>query len=101
MHRVTWDLHWSGLEAEPRSYRIAAVPGDTPAEPRGPWAVPGTYTVRLTAAGTTMTAPLIVRMDPRVQTPARAIEEQIHVVVAARPRGIGDRGSAAARTRRR
>ncbi len=76
MHRVTWDLHCAGLEIEPRTYPIAAVPGNTPAEPRGPWALPGTYTVRLTANGETATAPLTVRMDPRVAIPAGALEEQ-------------------------
>jgi photosystem II stability/assembly factor-like uncharacterized protein len=76
MHRVTWDLRWAGLEREPRRYPIAAVPGDTPAEPRGPWAVPGAYTVRLTAAGRTETASLTVRMDPRVTMTPAALEEQ-------------------------
>jgi hypothetical protein len=28
------------------SYPIAAIVRDTPREPRGPWAVPGTYTIR-------------------------------------------------------
>jgi len=76
MHRVTWDLRWRGLEREPREYPIAAIPGDTPAEPRGPWALPGTYTVRLTAGDATETAPLVVRMDPRVTIAPAALEEQ-------------------------
>jgi hypothetical protein len=79
MHRVTWDLRWAGLERESRRYPIAAVPGDTPAEPRGPWAVPGTYTVRLIAAGRTETASLTVRMDPRVTMAAAELEEQFAV----------------------
>ena len=33
----------------------------------GPVVVPGRYTVRLTAAGKTMTQPLVIRIDPRNQ----------------------------------
>jgi hypothetical protein len=36
--------------------------------------VPGTYTVRLTADGKTETAPLVVKMDPRVKVPAADLE---------------------------
>ena len=36
----------SSVEGEECSYPIAAVPGETVPEPRGPWALPGTYTVR-------------------------------------------------------
>jgi hypothetical protein len=36
---------------------------------QGRQALPGTYQVRLRAAGKTLTAPLTVRMDPRVTTP--------------------------------
>jgi photosystem II stability/assembly factor-like uncharacterized protein len=76
MHRVTWDLHWSGLEGEPRAYPIAAVPGDTAASPRGPWAVPGTYTVRLTAGAVVVTERLVLKMDPRVTISDVALGEQ-------------------------
>src|SRR5207237_529253 len=45
-------------------------------EPRGPWARPGAYTVWLTVAGLSYTQPLIVKMDPRVTTPAEGLERQ-------------------------
>ena len=32
----------------------------------GPWAPPGSYTVRLTASSKTLTRPLVVRRDPRL-----------------------------------
>jgi hypothetical protein len=57
-------------------YPIAAVPHDTPKEPRGPWAMPGQYTVRLTAAGRSLTRALTVRMDPRVKTPEAGLRQQ-------------------------
>jgi hypothetical protein len=55
---------------------MAAIALDTPREPRGPWVVPGTYTVRLTADGRALSQPLTVGMDPRVKTPAADIETQ-------------------------
>jgi hypothetical protein len=59
-----------------RDYPIAAIAGDTPREPRGPWALAGVYTVRLTAAGHAMTQPLTVRMDPRVSATAAELRAQ-------------------------
>jgi photosystem II stability/assembly factor-like uncharacterized protein len=76
MHRFVWDLHWAP-PAVPGGYPIAAIDANTPREPRGPWALPGTYTVRLTAGGRTETRPLTVRMDPRVGTPPAALARQL------------------------
>ena len=76
LHRFVWDLHWPPPPALEAGYPIAAVPHDTPKEPRGPWALPGRYTVRLTAAGRTFTRPLTVRMDPRIHTPMAALRQQ-------------------------
>ena len=42
------------------------MPHRTPLAPQGPLVVPGTYTVRLTIDGKSETAPLTVKMDPRV-----------------------------------
>jgi hypothetical protein len=66
MHRVVWDLHYAPPPAQRFEYPIAAVWRDTPREPRGPWVLPGEYTVRLGAAGRAFAQPLVVRMDPRV-----------------------------------
>src|SRR5207302_1961183 len=57
-------------------YPISAIPGDTPREPRGPWVLPGSYTVRLTVDGMTLTQPLAVRMDPRLRPGPGALEQQ-------------------------
>ncbi len=71
MHRWVWDLHYPAPAATRHDYPIAAVPHDTPRLPLGPTVVPGTYTVRLTVDGKTSTAPLTIKMDPRVKaTPA-------------------------------
>ena len=75
MHRFVWDLHYPPL-AGPPSYPIAAVPFNTAPDASSPWVLPGTYTVRLTAGGKTMTQPLVVQMDPRVKTPAAGLAQQ-------------------------
>ncbi|MGH9407909.1 MAG: WD40/YVTN/BNR-like repeat-containing protein, partial [Vicinamibacterales bacterium] len=76
LHRFVWDLHYSPPAGHPKSYSIAATPHDTAADPRGPWVVPGTYTVRLTVSGSTFSRPLTVRMDPRIKTNALALQQQ-------------------------
>jgi len=82
LHRFVWDLHWPAPAALDFSYPIAAIPHDTPREPRGPWALPGTYTVRLSVDGKTYTQPLTVRMDPRVKTPAASLQRQFDLSFA-------------------
>jgi photosystem II stability/assembly factor-like uncharacterized protein len=56
LNRVVWDVEHPGPwnAAVARSGR------------NGPMAVPGTYTLRLTAGGETATQPLVVKIDPRV-----------------------------------
>ncbi|HEX7023975.1 MAG TPA: hypothetical protein VF187_04070, partial [Gemmatimonadales bacterium] len=76
MHRFVWDLHEPDPEGVSFGYPIAAVYKNTPREPTGPWVLPGTYTVRLTANGKSVSRPLTVRMDPRVKTPASLLARQ-------------------------
>ncbi|HKR62650.1 MAG TPA: glycoside hydrolase [Thermoanaerobaculia bacterium] len=76
MHRVTWDVRYPALPEEKLSYPIAATPADTMPDAAAPWAMPGTYTVRLTANGRTLTQPLVVQMDPRVKTPRADLAQQ-------------------------
>jgi photosystem II stability/assembly factor-like uncharacterized protein len=74
MHRWVWDLRATTPTATNYSYPISAVPHRTPRVPQGPLVLPGTYTVRLTAGGKVLTAPLVVKMDPRVKaTPAELL----------------------------
>lgn len=68
MHRWIWDLHYTAPISSRHEYPIAAVPHDTPRYPMGPTALPGSYTVRLAVDGKTSSAPLTVKMDPRVKT---------------------------------
>ena len=56
LHRFVWDMHYPPPAGTTPSYSIAATPGDTAADPKGPWVAPGTYTVKLTANGSVVHA---------------------------------------------
>ena len=81
MHRWLWDLRYPTPLATHYEYPISAVPHDTPRTPLGPVAVPGTYTVRLTVGGQSYTAPLTVRMDPRVKISLADLHQQYDLQV--------------------
>jgi photosystem II stability/assembly factor-like uncharacterized protein len=66
MHRWVWDMRYTTPKATNYSYPISAVPHETPRMPQGPLALPGTYTVRLITGNKTLTAPLTIKIDPRV-----------------------------------
>jgi hypothetical protein len=71
LHRFVWDLREETPAAASFGYPIAAVYANTPREPRGPFVMPGSYSVRLSVDGKQLTQPLTVVMDPRVKaTPA-------------------------------
>ncbi|HVC19853.1 MAG TPA: hypothetical protein VNE16_07230 [Vicinamibacterales bacterium] len=76
MHRFVWDLHEAPPDVLRREYPISAIPHDTPLVPQGPAVLPGRYTVRLTVDGRTMSQPLVVKMDPRVQVTPAGLREQ-------------------------
>ena len=79
LHRFVWDLHYPRPAVLRFGYPIAAVPYNTPVTPFGSWVLPGRYTVRLTANGTSHTRPLTVKMDPRVKTPTAELERQFRL----------------------
>ncbi len=66
-HRFVWDLRYKAPRGAKRAFSIAAVKGNTPSGPRGPWVAPGTYIVRLDVDGQIMERSLTVRLDPRSQ----------------------------------
>jgi photosystem II stability/assembly factor-like uncharacterized protein len=79
MHRFTWDLHYQPLDGGGRvggpSLPIAAVPYNTVPAPTTPWVSPGQYTVRLMVNARTYSQPITVKQDPRVKTPAAALQQ--------------------------
>ena len=79
MHRWVWNFRYPSPVATHHEYPISAVPHETPRSPQGPHAPPGQYTVRLTADGPSYTAPLLVKMDPRVKTPPADLQRQFEL----------------------
>ena len=59
MNRFVWNLRYDDPVQIPDAF-YAGLP------PRGPIALPGSYTIRLTCDGRTQTVPLTIRVDPRV-----------------------------------
>lgn len=74
-HRFTWDLHYTPLDL-PAEYPISAIYKNTVPKPSSPYAMPGTYTVRLTVDGKRYEQPLTLKMDPRVKTGMKDLQVQ-------------------------
>ena len=66
MHRWVWDLHYAASPDAPRGRRGGG----------GPWALPGSYNVRLTVEGKTYMQPLELKMDPRVKVSLADLQQQ-------------------------
>ncbi len=66
MHRFVWDLHYNPLPEARPNLPMQAIVHDTAPASLAPWAMPGTYTVKLTVSGQSYTQPLTLKMDPRV-----------------------------------
>jgi photosystem II stability/assembly factor-like uncharacterized protein len=79
LHRFVWDLHGSKLATPLLGYPSSAIPHDTPKEPRGLWALPGKYTVRLTQGGRSQSQPLILVADPRWKTKPAGLRRQFEL----------------------
>ena len=86
MHRFTWDVHYqplpstdSGQATAPMiggpNLPIAAIGHNTIESPSTPWVNPGSFTVKLTVNGKTYEQPIVVKADPRVKTPALAMQQ--------------------------
>lgn len=81
MNRVSWDMRRTGARDFPGMVLWAG-------RVAGPIVLPGTYTVRVTADGQTLTAPLTIRKDPRTNVAdadltaqhdlALAINQRVH-----------------------
>ena len=68
LNRLVWNVRRDPVVPVPGLYTFGFM--------QGRQALPGTYQVRLTAGGKTLTAPLTVRMDPRVTTAAADLVTQ-------------------------
>jgi photosystem II stability/assembly factor-like uncharacterized protein len=70
-HRFVWNLRYPRPAAVHYGYSMGITWTEgTHLSPEGPFVLPGTYAVTLKAGGKTLTAPLEVKLDPRIATPA-------------------------------
>ncbi|MEO7971445.1 MAG: hypothetical protein ABI698_09105 [bacterium] len=78
LNRFVWDLRYERPLALRYGYTIGAAYGeDAILVPEGPLVSPGTYQVKLTVAGQSYTAPIEVKMDPRVKFAPLALSQQV------------------------
>ncbi len=81
LNRFVWDLRYTGATTFPGMILWRARPES------GPLAPPGTYQVRLTANGQTMTRPFRIRLDPRLEGVTEAdLTEQFTLAMKIRDR---------------
>jgi photosystem II stability/assembly factor-like uncharacterized protein len=77
LHRFVWNLRYANPPIPVSGFSMATAFGqNTPAEPEGPQVLPGTYQVRLTVDGQTITQKVSVTMDPRVKASADDLQKQ-------------------------
>jgi photosystem II stability/assembly factor-like uncharacterized protein len=74
LNRFVWDLRYEDAARVPNYYLFEYGDGG-----RGPFALPGKYTVRLTVDGKSQTAPLDLKLDPRVQLGQQDLEKQFNL----------------------
>ncbi|AIE84516.1 WD40/YVTN/BNR-like repeat-containing protein [Fimbriimonas ginsengisoli] len=78
-NRINWNLRYDSPPAFSHNYEISANPGQTPASPEGPLALPGEYTVVLTVDGKSYKQTVTVRNDPRSPSNGSALRAQHEV----------------------
>lgn len=79
LNRFVWDLRYEEARRVP-GYYLWEYGGGA----RGPVAAPGQYKVRLTAGGQTQTAPLELKLDPRVNVSQADVDQQLSVLLQIR-----------------
>jgi photosystem II stability/assembly factor-like uncharacterized protein len=75
LNRFVWDLRYEEAHRVP-GYYLWEYDGGA----KGPVAVPGEYRVRVTVGGQTQTAPLELKLDPRVHVSAGDLAEQFETL---------------------
>jgi photosystem II stability/assembly factor-like uncharacterized protein len=75
LNRFEWDMRYPDASLPPPGTNLFG------ASVRGPQVVPGTYQVRLTAAGKTLTQPFGVRKDPRTSTTTEDFDKQFALLM--------------------
>jgi photosystem II stability/assembly factor-like uncharacterized protein len=79
LNRFVWDLRY-----EPPAKIPAAIYDN--GQPAGPLALPGAMQIRLTVAGKSYTAPIEIKIDPRVKTSSEDLRKQFDLLLKLRDR---------------
>jgi photosystem II stability/assembly factor-like uncharacterized protein len=79
LHRFLWDMHYQPVPKVKPEYPIAAVYRNTAPAATSPWAMPGEYTVVLTANGKSYTQTIPMKMDPRLKTSTSDLARQFEL----------------------
>ncbi len=79
LNRFLWDMRYEGASRVPDYYLFEYKEGAL-----GPYAVPGQYQVRLTVDGKSQTAPLEVKLDPRVTVSQADLQKQFDLGIQIR-----------------
>jgi photosystem II stability/assembly factor-like uncharacterized protein len=80
LNRVSWDLRYDA--PYPRREAEEDEAGEFGPPPGGPYALPGTYTVRLTVDGESHDTKVTVRVDPLVKVTTEALQAQFEMAQA-------------------
>jgi len=73
LNRIAWSLHYTDPVVIPGSFY------QTDLAPKGPFAMPGMYKVRLTVEGKSQTVPLQLKMDPRATASPEDLRKQFEL----------------------
>ena len=79
LNRFVWDLRYENANRVPGYYLWEYNSGA-----RGPLVLPGNYQVRLTVDGQSKTAPLEVKLDPRLHVSQAELEQQFNLLMQIR-----------------
>src|ERR1035437_449732 len=74
-HRFLWDMRYTPLNVPP-SYPISATFKNTAPSETSPWVMPGAYIAKLIVDGKTYSESFVVKMDPRVKTSVKDLQQQ-------------------------
>lgn len=83
LNRFTWDLSYEPATRVPGSAHWGGFGG-------GPQVLPGTYQVKLTVEGHTYTAPVEVKLDPRLKVARADLEKRLDLALKIRDRVTAD-----------
>jgi hypothetical protein len=79
LNRFVWDLRYAPASRVPDYYLFEYKDGG-----RGPFAVPGNYQVRLTVEGKSLTAPLELKLDSRLNVTQADLQKQFDLALQIR-----------------